>query len=254
MRSLFTREKLPAMVVQPVHADVPELADAELAAIYYGQRMGGDFYDFVRVSPSRVLFALMDIAGRLHDNRTVVSAAQRIFRSEAPKLFARDDLNEADAMVELCLSLNRTIMKAEGGVRSCAAFAGCYNEPLGTVCYVNAGHTPGLLRHGTGVAELGATGLPLGLFSHATCDAPMVALEPNAALLVVSRGIVESKHKGSEYGLERVKDRLQNNTATSAKEMCVGVIDHVQQFMKTPPTHNDVTALALMRQALCSRL
>jgi serine phosphatase RsbU (regulator of sigma subunit) len=254
MLSLFSRKTPRAVLVQPVHAEVPDLTDAELAAIYYGQRMAGDFYDFLRVSPSRVLFALMDIAGRLDDNRAVVAATQQTLRAEAPGLFATEHVNEAEAMVELCLSLNRTIMKAEGGVRSCAAFAGCYNENLGTVCYVNAGHTPGLLRHGTGVAELGATGLPLGLFSHATCDAPIVALEPNAALLVVSRGIVESKHKGSEFGLERVKERVQNGTASGAKEICVSLLDNVQQFMKTPPTHNDVTALALVRQPLGSRL
>jgi len=247
MRSLFNREKPAGFVAQPVHADAPQLADAELAAIYYGQRMAGDFYEFLRVSPNRVLFALMDMAGRLNDNRKVVSATQQTFRTEAPALFAREDLNEADAMVELCLHLNRTIIKAEGGVRSCAAFAGCYNEHLGTVCYVNAGHTPGLLRHGTGITELGATGLPLGLFSHATCDAPIVALEPSAALLVVSRGIVEGKRKGNEFGLERVKQGVQNGTATSAKEICTNMLDSVQEFMRTPPTHNDVTALALLR-------
>ena len=77
---------------------------------------------------------------------------------------------------------------------------------------------------------------------------PMVALEPCAALLVVSRGIVEGKRRSDEYGLERVKDGVQRTTAASAKELCVGILDGVQQFMRTPPTHNDVTALALLRK------
>ena len=249
MGFLFNRVKPSSLPCRPVHAEVPELADAELAAIYYGHRMAGDFYDFVRVNPNHVLFGLMDIAGRLEDSRAVVSAVQQTFRTQAPALFSRQDMNEADAMVDLCHELNRTILQSAGGVRSCAAFAGCYNESLGTVCYFNAGHTPGLLRHSTGVAELGATGLPLGLFSHATCDAPIVALEPNAALLVVSRGIVEGKWKGDEFGLERVKHGVQGANDTSAKQLCVGVLDNVQQFMRRPPTHNDVTALALLRMA-----
>jgi serine phosphatase RsbU (regulator of sigma subunit) len=164
-------------------------------------------------------------------------------------LFAEEDVNEADAMIQLCLRLNRTILDAEGGVRSCPAFAGCYNEELGTVCYFNAGHIPGLLRDSTGIAELTATGLPLGLFSHATCDAPMAALEPGAALLLVSRGILEGKRKGEEFGLQRVKDSLQRATTESAKELCVTVLESVQRFMRTPPTHNDVTALSLVRAA-----
>lgn len=248
LRSLFRNDKAaPVEPCEPVQAKVPELRDAEIAAYYYCQRMAGDFYDFIRVSPDRVVFGLLDIAGRLEDTRAIASAAQHTFRSLAPGLFAEEDVNDADAMVRLCLELNRTILNSEHGVRSCPAFAGCYNENLGTVCYFNAGHTPGLLRDRTGVTELAATGLPLGLFSHGTCDAPMVAMRPGNALLVVSRGIVEGKYKGEEFGLERAKAGLQGTAATTAKKLCMDVLDDVKQYMHRPPTHDDVTALALIR-------
>ena len=77
----------------------------------------------------------------------------------------------------------------------------------------------------------------------------MVAVEPGAALLVVSRGIVEGKFKGDEFGLERVKNSLQSAKVESAKQLCVSVLDDMQRFMCNPPTHDDVTALALMRAA-----
>jgi len=248
MGFLFRNEKAVAVqVAQPVQAEVPQLQQAEIAAVYYGQRMGGDFYDFLRVSPSRVIFGLLDIAGRLDENRDIVTAAQQVFRNVASELLSGDDVNEANAMVELCLQLNRSIMNAAAGVRSCPAFAGCYNEALGTVCYFNAGHTPALLRDAESTEQLPATGLPLGLFSHATHDAPTVALEPGASLLVVSRGIVESKCKSEEFGMERVESALQRANFTSARELCISVLSNVQQFMCTPPTHNDVTALALVR-------
>jgi serine phosphatase RsbU (regulator of sigma subunit) len=248
MRALFHFEKSrPAPARDPVHSDVPEVHGAELASIYYGYRMAGDFYDFIRVSPNRVLFGLFDVAGGLQDTRDVVSAAQRTFRSVGTELFARRDINEADAMMELCLQLNQTILKAAAGVRSCPAFAGCYDENLGLVCYFNAGHTPGLLRDQAGISELHATGLPLGLFSHMTADASIVALEPGAVLLLASRGIVEGKCKSEEFGLQRVKDVLQHSKAAGAKDLCVSVLDQVQQFMCAAPTHDDVTALALAR-------
>jgi len=234
---------------EPVQAAVPELHQAELAAAYYGERQGGDHYDFVRVGPTRVLFGLLDIAGRIEENGTIVSVAQQTFRTRSPELFSAVDVNEADAMAELCLELNRAIMSAEGGIRSCPAFAGCYNEDLGTICYFNAGHTPGLLRDATGVAELPATGLPLGLFSHATCEAPLVALPPGAALLLVSKGLLEGRRRREEFGLDRVKTGLQQAAGESAKELCATMIDGVQQFMRKPPVHNDVTALALVRTA-----
>jgi phosphoserine phosphatase RsbU/P len=249
MRFLFNHEKSRSAPQEPVQAEVPDLQRAQLAAAYYGERQGGDLHDFVRVTPNRVIFGLLDMAGRLEENRGIVSAAQHTFRTRSPELFSAEDVNEADAMAELCLELNRAIMAAEGGIRSCPAFAGCYNEDLGTVCYFNAGHTPGLLRDLTGITELAATGLPLGLFSHATCEAPLVVLSPGAALLLVSRGLLEGKRKHEEFGLERVKAGLQERTKENAKELCATVIDGVQQFMQKPPVHNDVTALALVRTA-----
>jgi sigma-B regulation protein RsbU (phosphoserine phosphatase) len=231
---------------EPVSSQVPELHGAQLAAMYYGERKGGDFYDFLRVSPNRVVFGLLDVAGRTEQNRVVVAAAQKVFREKSLELLSRDEVNEADAMTEICLRLNQTIIEVEGGVRSCPAFAACYNESLGILCYSNAGHTPALVRDGNEVFELPATGLPLGLFSHSTCDAPMTAISPAGALLLVSRGVVEGKHRGEEFGLERAKEALQKNTAT-AKDLCRAVIEDVRQFMGTPPTHNDVTTLALAR-------
>jgi len=247
VRFLFHHEKSARPLPEPVQAAVPELRQAELAAAYYGERQGGDHYDFVRVSPSRVLFGLLDVAGRTEENGAVVAAAQHTFRTRSMELFTTADVNEADAMAELCLDLNRAIMAAEGGIRSCPAFAGCYNEDLGTICYFNAGHPPGLLRDQSSVTELKATGLPMGLFSHATCDASLVALSPGAALLLVSRGVLEGKRKREEFGIDRVKDGLQQAIGETAKELCVTMIEGVQQFMQKAPIHNDVTALALVR-------
>src|SRR6202158_1581494 len=248
MRFLFNHGKSIAPQ-EPVQAEVPKLHAAQLAAAYYGERQGGDLHDFVRVTPNRVIFGLLDMAGRLAENSAVVSAAKQTFRTLSPELFAADDVNEADAMAELCLELNRTIITAEGGVRSCPAFAGCYNEDLGTICYFNAGHTPGLLRDLTGITELPATGLPLGLFSHATCEAPLVALPPGAALLLVSKGLLEGRRRREEFGRDREKTELQQAAGETAKDLCATTIDGVQQFMRKPPVHNDVTALALVRCA-----
>ena len=245
--NLARRKPLPLR--QTVHADVPKLLDANLAAVYYGHRMGGDFYDFVRVGSSRVLFGLLDVAGRADENQDIVSAVQSTFRDAGTQLFAEEDVNPAEAMIELCLQINRAVLKAAGKVHPCPAFAGCYDESVGTVVYFNAGHTPGLVRDHTGVSELPATGLPLGLFSHTTCDASAVMMQPGTALLLVSRGIVEAKCGGEELGLDSVKKGFHASTAANANEICTSILDRVQEFMCKPPTHNDVTALALSRTA-----
>ncbi len=255
MHSLFrsnVHETVPA--VESVLSEFPHIDGAEIAAVTYGARVAGDFYDSLRVSSERTLFGLLDVAGRRENNQPVLTAAQEIFRKLASDLFGKEDLNESEAMTELCLRLNRGIMDVAGGVRSCPAFIGCYHERFGTLCYTNAGHTPGLLRDHTGIAELGATGLPLGLFSHATCDAPTVGLEKGAALLLVSRGVVEGKCKDNtkedlEFGLEGVKNQMRNTPPGTARELCASILNAVGEFTCSPLVVDDMTALSLMRSA-----
>ena len=247
LRSIFKRSEEVVPCTDPRHSDVPTLRGAEMAAVYYNLRVAGDFYEFLRVGPSRVLFGLLDLAGRREDTREILIAAQQAFRTSAPQLFAGDDFNEAEAIIELCHEVNRTILQCAGGVRSCPAFMGCYNEDLGTVCYTNAGHPPALLRDHTGITPLDASGLPLGLFSHATQSASTCALVPGAALLIVSRGIIEAEFGGEEFGLEGVKQSFRSATVTTAQDLCLTILRTAQQFMRVPPTHNDVTTLALLR-------
>jgi sigma-B regulation protein RsbU (phosphoserine phosphatase) len=251
-RSLFKLDEVAAPLADPLHCDAPMLRHAEIAAVYSGQRVAGDFYEFLRVGPSRMLFVLLDVAGLRADTREILIAMQKTFRSLAPELLSGEDFNETTAMIELCNEMNLTILR--GGLRSCPAFIGCYNEDLGTVCYANAGHTPGLLRDNTGITLLEATGLPLGLFSHTMQSAASCHLMPGSALLVVSRGIVDADyvdadHQATEFGLDGVKQNFQHATALSASDVCLTILQAARKFMPTTPTHNDLTTLVLVRTA-----
>jgi phosphoserine phosphatase RsbU/P len=251
MCSLFhsrTQDSTPA--VEPVPNLFPKIEGAEIAADFLGERMAGDFYDSLRVSPERVLFGLLDVAGRREQNSGILAAAQEIFRNFGAELFSRADINESDAMTELCLRINRRVIEVSRGVHPCPAFVGCYHEKFGTLCYTNAGHTPGLLRDDTGITELTSTGLPLGLFSHATCDAPIIGVEKGAALLLVSRGVVEcggDHDKSEEFGLERVKHLLQEAPSGNAQELCAYILGAAGKFSAETFLHEDRTALALVR-------
>jgi len=231
----------------PLRARIPEIRDGYMAAVYYGQRRSGDFYDFLRISPPRVLFGLFDIAGDLEGTRGIAIALQQKFRSSGARLLESGDANDAESILDLWIEMNRAVMNTAGGVHSCPAFLGCYNDELGILSYVNAGHTPGLLRDQRDIGELEATALPLGLFSHSVPDSSVVALRPGDALLLVSKGVVEAKYRGEEYGIGRVREYLDQARFETAHETCVGILSRVQQFMCTAPTHNDVTALSLVR-------
>src|SRR5580704_17380780 len=249
MKLSFPNLRSTAAVPAPTRAEFPPLSGADIAGMVQGKRVGGDLYHFLRANRCRVIFGLLDIAGRHEQNHGNVEAARQTFQKLGKDRFADEEINEADVMMEFCLELNLSIRRAAAGVRSCAAFLGCYNEDLGTICYANAGHTPGLLRDPSGIVELRATGLPLGLFSASTYEAPTAALQPGASLLLVSRGVVEAAYKKEEFGLDRVKQHFQGAPPDNARDIAANVLQGVQQFVRTSPDQNDVTALALVRAA-----
>ena len=232
----------------PERSALPRMQTVEVGAEYAFARMGGDFYEFLQVNSSRLTFGLFDFSGKRDAAMEIAAAVQDVFRDQAPRLFAADHANDNDGIAELALLLNRAILAAAGGVHYSPGFVGCLNELVGTISYCNAGHTPGLLKHGSAVDLLPANALPLGLFSHATYEPEVRVLQSKASLLLVSRGLVESKFRSQEFGLERLRESLAAMPATSAPELCRQILDRVEDYTRAPLLHDDVTAVALVRK------
>lgn len=231
---------------RPISSSLPTLQTGSLAALYREARMGGDFFDFL-TARDRLVFALLDIAGKRDIAMDIAATVQDTFRSLGMEIFQQSPLNEAEALSDLTIELNRTIMRAADGVHCSPSFIGCYDEDVGTVFYVNAGHTPALVRDAESTRLLSANGLPLGLFSHATHDAQAFVLEPGAALVMVSKGLVEARAKNHEFGIEGVRASLGSASFSTASELCSAILTAAQQFSGRTGSDNDMTALALMR-------
>ena len=237
----------PSPVGERFAADTAELIDATLAAVSYAGRTGGPFYDFLRVGATRVLFALIDFGDAFEENAKIIETTQTSLRQVGTQVFREQEVNFAEAMIELCLELNRTMLETAGQARSLPAFVGCYEESLGTAWYVNAGPTAALVRDQTGVVELPATGLSLGLFSHAPCDASPVALMPGAALLVVPHAMLAANSPGQEPGLEALKAALRETAAANANDLCLAILARLEALSHPPPDSRQGTVLALVR-------
>ena len=135
-------------------------------------------------------------------------------------------------------------------MRCAPAFLASFDENLGTLTYVNSGHTSALLRDAEGVSELKANGVPLGLFSHAVTDAQLSVLQPGSALLLASKGLIESKKAFSkEYGFKRLASLVKDAKFATAAELCAQVLGDVETYTHNSDPENDVTTVALMRTA-----
>ena len=247
MRLPFLQATVERPMRQPAPTQLPTLPGVGIAALYHGARMGGDFYDFAVTQSGRLIFLLLDIAGKRREALDIAASVQERFRESAPELFRGEDMNQSDALSELNIQVNRAILKAAGGVRHAPAFLACYDPKVGTLTYINAGHLPALLKENGGVTPLAANGIPLGLFSHATHDAAFVVMPPGSVLLLASKGLVESRRGSKEFGLERVIEVLQAREFRDAQELCSSVLAAVETFTRSGTPENDTTALALMR-------
>ncbi|MBZ5628609.1 MAG: SpoIIE family protein phosphatase [Acidobacteriia bacterium] len=266
MRIPFLKHAPARELRKPAPAKFPDLPTVRVGALYRGARVGGDFFDFIQVGSSRLLVLLLDIAGKRDEALNIAAAVQDVFHGAAD-IFYADDVNEPVALTSMLLDINRAIMDAAGGVRCAPAFLACYNEVLGTICYINAGHTPALLKDHEDITSLEAGGLPLGLFSHATHDAQICAMPLGSSVVMVSRGLVEAKAHKEEFGLDRVKKALQEDPGRDANQLCRDVISGVTEFLESQRKHrllargdlqiaetdplgdNDATTLALVRSA-----
>jgi len=251
MKLPFQRTAPQRTLRRPEPTTVPQLGNSSISALYRAARVGGDFYDFLVTDSRRLVFLLLDVAGKREEALNIAAGVQDRMRSLAPELFPNGEVNEADALPALLIELNRVILQAAGGVRCAPAFLGCYEEELGTLAYINAGHTPALLKDHEGVTHLEANGFPLGLFSHATHDARITAIAPGAALLLVSRGLVECKAGSKEYGIKRLTECVSRTSFQDAHDLCTQVLSAVKAFTESSwrrkEAENDVTTLALVR-------
>jgi serine phosphatase RsbU (regulator of sigma subunit) len=250
----------PTALRKPRPAVIPTIKSAEICALYRAARIGGDFYDFITIEDHKLVFVLMDVAGKRDHALHVAAAAQECFQEKAAELFRRG-VDDADSITRLILELNRELIRASGGVCCAPAFLGCYDEFTGIVSYINAGHTPGVLKDQDGTLLLEANGLPLGLFSHATHDSQFVAMRPNAAMVLVSKGVVEKRSGSEEFGIEKVQKLLATSAFSTAQEICEAVLDSVEHHEKSPSWFgpaltipglssqepNDSTTVALLR-------
>jgi len=266
--SFKNRVETPALR-KPAPSTPPNMQCSDLAALYRAARVGGDYFEFVQAGPDRLIFALLDIAGKRDQALHIAASVQETLRARVPELFGAEDLNEADAVTDLVLAVNQTILNAAGGVRCAPGIIGSYNESLGIVYYINAGSVPALVKDDGTITVLEASGLPLGLFSHATHDAQVCVLPESGVLLLASRGLLEVKAGGEEYGIERLKDSLRAAKGDSARDLCIEILRAVSDFIEQNKRRrflgfggngpapgeteafgeNDVTAVALLRSA-----
>ncbi|MHC4499795.1 MAG: PP2C family protein-serine/threonine phosphatase, partial [Planctomycetota bacterium] len=116
------------------------------------------------------------------------------------------------------------------------------------IFYVNAGHPPPLLVHGTQVKQLKATGTILGAVSEISLNRDFACFEPGAVLVVYSDGLLERlNNDDEEFGLSRLEKLVVEHQQKSAQEILEVIHQTVFAFGNQAKWQDDVTAVVVKK-------
>jgi hypothetical protein len=211
-----------------------------LSTIYQpADQVGGDFYDGFRAAAGRIALVMGDVSGKGVPAALVTGVIHGAVRSSTWANSAADHERES-------ARLNQLLCERSSGARFASMFWSYYDPATRRLCYVNAGHCPGLLagtRDGrVEVTALPATGTVMGLLPAATYEQATCDVCPGDVLVLYSDGVVEAVNSADEeYGEGRLREALTAAGGEPPERIRDGILASVSAFVGTMSLRDDLT-------------
>lgn len=203
--------------------------------------VSGDYYDVVVRPDGRIYFIIADVSGKGITAALIMSALATAFN-----IFSRTNPSPADLMREM----NMMLAPKTSPSKFATVVAGVLDPETGAVEYTNAGHVPPLVVSRSGVAQLTTTDLVIGLFPGAQYRTQTLQLDPGDSLVLFTDGVTEAENdKEEQLGLSPVAKLLGDLHRADAPRLLTSIEERVHQHLGTVPANDDVTMLAVARNA-----
>lgn len=210
----------------------PELEGFEIAArCLPAHQVGGDFYDWLEVSPGIVALTLGDVMGNGLAAAILMATVRATIHAVAQQIHPARALHLAERALRVDL---------ENSDRFVTLFHARLNTITRTLTFVDCGHGFVFIRRSDGrVDELQPRGLPLGVPSKESYQEGTVSFDSGDALVLYSDGLVDARPElalDSHLLAERIAD------AVCAREI-VDILTAIPQLEGPPP--DDLTVLVV---------
>jgi len=217
---------------------LPTLPGLQLAAVCRPARVvSGDYYDFIKLSPSRVAIALADISGKGIFAALLMASLQAALRSTAA-------MDGKDGTASLVSRLNSHVFKNTSDDRYATFFYAVYDSDTMLLTYTNAGHLAPFFVSDAGVQSLDTGGTVVGLFEEYPYVQGTVKVEPGSLLVAFSDGLTEPENVyGEEFGMMRVKDEILRQRTIAPQRLAENLIAAAEQWAGTPEQADDITVV-----------
>lgn len=217
----------------------PEIAGYEIAANSYpAEVVGGDFFDFTVLNDDVFSVAVGDASGHGLPAALLVRDVVTGLRMGVEK-----EVQMAEAMEKL----NRIIHRSTFSTRFISVFYGAI-ELNGNFYYVNAGHPPPILIHGSRIKQLKATGTILGAVPEISLDQEFACFRPGGVLIMYSDGLIERFNSiGEQFGLSRLEALGIKHQKQNAQVILELIYETVFAFGNLAKWQDDVTVVIVKK-------
>ena len=207
------------------------------AASLPATEVGGDYYDYFRLSPSRLALVIADVAGHGLASGLLISGVRSCL------YLMEDDLAHPAAVFD---RLNRMVRRT-GTKRTYVTMSlAVIDRPPGELRLTCAGHPPLLhWQAATGtVTEVGRGALPLGTGLSAHFEQDQRTLAADDLILLYTDGLIEARNERSqEYGDERLKRAFARAAGRSAREVRDSILSDLANFKGNSEQFDDITVI-----------
>jgi phosphoserine phosphatase RsbU/P len=221
-----------------IPTDLPNDENVEVSSVYLPHHeIGGDYYDFLRLSENDVAFTIGDISGK------GIAAALLMANFQG---YLRTQMMETLDLKGFVQQLNDKVSHITKGEKFITLFLGFFNFETRTLKYVNAGHNPPLLYNQGKIIELETGSTLLGMFD----DLPFVnvgevVLDKDAVLINYTDGLIDFENeKGEFFSLERLLAFMESGTRLPMREFNKKLMDYVNDFKGEGIFNDDITILS----------
>ena len=178
---------------------LPKMAHLEVQAKFVPARaIGGDLYDFLPYSLSRLGIAIGDVSGKGAPAAIYAALVSGILRSHAP-------IEPGPA--EMLSAVNLSLAERRIAAQFVSIIYAVWDDERRTLLVANSGLPQPLYCHDGKIETIEATGLPLGLFDEADYDEFTFKAKPGDMFVFFSDGILDARNRhGESFGPERVQE------------------------------------------------
>ena len=203
--------------------------------------VGGDYYDFIRLSDTELGIAIGDVSGK-GISAALLMATLRAYLHGQIRHGAADP---ADVMV----NLNRLVYESSPANRYATFFYAQYDSSTRRLEYVNAGHHPPLILRACHdhqeVLRLDVGGPVIGLMPECAYVQQRVTLEVGDVLVLFTDGITEAMNAGGEeWGEERLNTAIAAHGARQAGQLIDHIMRTADEFVAGAAQYDDMTLIA----------